>query len=39
MHMFDAERLAILATEYCISVSEGKKIRILGNVVATPLIG
>jgi aminopeptidase len=37
--MFDAERLAILATEYCIPVSEGKKIRILGNVVATPLIG
>jgi len=39
MLMFDAERLAILATEYCISVSEGKKIRIIGNVVAAPLIG
>jgi leucyl aminopeptidase (aminopeptidase T) len=37
--MFDAEKLAILATEYCISVSEGKRIRILGKVVAAPLIG
>jgi len=38
MSMFDAEKLAILATEYCVPVSEGKKIRILGNVVAAPLI-
>jgi aminopeptidase len=37
--MFDADKLAELATEYCVQVSEGKKIRILGNVVATPLIG
>jgi len=36
--LFDAEKLAILATEYCVPVSEGKKIGIVGNVVATPLI-
>jgi aminopeptidase len=38
MLMFDVEKLARLATEYCISVSDGNKIRIDGNVVATPLI-
>ncbi len=38
MLMFDVEKLARLATEYCISVSDGKKIRIDGNVLATPLI-
>jgi aminopeptidase len=36
--LFDVERLAELATEYCVSVSEGKKIGIRGNVVAAPLI-
>jgi len=35
---FDAEKLAILATDYCAPVHEGKKIGISGNVVATPLI-
>jgi len=35
---FDVEKLAILATEYCVPVSEGKKIGIVGNVNATPLI-
>lgn len=36
--MFDVEKLAILATDYCLPVSEDKKIGIVGNVVATPLI-
>jgi len=36
--LFDVEKLAILATEYCVPVSEGKKIGVIGNVVATPLI-
>ena len=38
MSLFDAEKLAKLATEYCLPVSKGKKIGIRGNVVATPLI-
>lgn len=38
MSLFDAERLAILATNYCVPVSKGKKIGIVGNVVAAPLI-
>jgi len=36
--LFDVEKLAKLATEYCLPVSRGKKIGIMGNVVATPLI-
>lgn len=36
--MFDAEKLAILATEYCAPVTEGRMIGILGNVAAAPLI-
>jgi len=36
--LFDAEKLANLATEYCLPVSEGKKIGIIGHVVAAPLI-
>jgi len=32
------EKLAILVTEYCIPVSEGKKIGIMSHVIATPLI-
>jgi len=36
--MFDVEKLAVLATEYCLPVSKGKKIGIVGNVAATPLI-
>jgi aminopeptidase len=36
--LFDAEKLAILATDYCVTISEGKKIGIVGNVVAAPLI-
>jgi len=36
--LFDVEKLAVLATEYCVPVSEGKKIGIIGNIVATPLI-
>jgi len=36
--MFDVEKLAVLATEYCLPVSEGKKIGIVGEIVATPLI-
>lgn len=36
--MFDVEKLAILVTEYCLPVSEDKKIGILGHAVATPLI-
>ena len=38
LSLFDAEKLAILATEYSVPVSEGKKIGIVGNVVAAPLI-
>jgi aminopeptidase len=36
--MFDPEKLAILATEYSVPVSEDKKIGIVGHAVATPLI-
>jgi aminopeptidase len=36
--LFDAEKLAVLATEYCAPVSEGRMIGILGNVAAAPLI-
>jgi aminopeptidase len=36
--LFDPEKLAVLTTEYCLPVSEGKKVGIMGNVVATPLI-
>jgi aminopeptidase len=35
---FDVEKLAALATSYCAPVSEGKKIGIIGNIVASPLI-
>jgi len=35
---FDVEKLAKLATEYCLPVRKGKKIGIMGNAVATPLI-
>jgi aminopeptidase len=35
---FNAEKLAILATDYCAPVHRGKKIGISGNVVAAPLI-
>lgn len=38
LSLFDVEKLAILATEYCVPVSEGKKIGIVGNIVAKPLI-
>jgi len=38
MSTFDVEKLAKLATEYCLPVSKGKKIGIRGNVAATPLI-
>jgi len=38
LSLFNVEKLAILATDYCVPVSEGKKIGIVGNVVATPLI-
>jgi aminopeptidase len=34
----DVEKLAILATDYCVPVSEGKKVGIVGNIVAAPLI-
>jgi len=36
--LFDVEKLAVLATGYSTPVSEGKKMGIVGNVVATPLI-
>jgi aminopeptidase len=36
--LFDAEKLAILATDYCVPVSEGKNVGIVGNVAAAPLI-
>jgi aminopeptidase len=38
LSLFDAEKLAILATGYCAPVSEGKKVGIVGNVIAAPLI-
>ena len=38
LSLFDVEKLAILATEYCAPVSEGKKTGIIGNVIAIPLI-
>lgn len=38
MSLFDVENLAVLATDYCAPVSEGKKVGIIGNIVALPLI-
>ena len=38
MSSFDPEKLARLATEYCLPVFKGKKIGIMANVVATPLL-
>jgi aminopeptidase len=38
MSLFDVEKLAFLATDYCAPVSEGKKVGIVGNIVAAPLI-
>lgn len=38
MSVFDVEKLAVLATHYCAPVSEGKKVGIVGNIVAAPLI-
>jgi aminopeptidase len=37
LSLFDVEKLAILATDYCLPVSEGKKIGIVGNVAVAPL--
>jgi len=36
--LFDAEKLAILATDYCVPVSEGKKIGIVGHTACASLI-
>lgn len=36
--LFDVEKLAVLAVDYCLGVSEGKKVGIMGNTVAEPLI-
>jgi aminopeptidase len=36
--LFDVEKLATLATGYCVPISEGNKTGIVGNIVATPLI-
>jgi aminopeptidase len=36
--LFDTEKLAVIATEYCAPVSEGHTIGIVGNVAAAPLI-
>ena len=38
MSSFNAEKLAKLATAYCLPVSKGKKIGIMANVVASPLL-
>ena len=38
MSLFDVEKLAFLATGYCAPVSEGKKVGIVGNIIAVPLI-
>jgi aminopeptidase len=38
LSLFDVEKLAVLATDYCAPVVEGKKIGIIGNTVALPLI-
>jgi aminopeptidase len=38
LSLFDVEKLAILATDYCAPVSEGMKVGIIGNIVAVPLI-
>jgi aminopeptidase len=38
LSLFDVEKLAVLATGYSAPVSEGKKIGIVGNIVAAPLI-
>jgi len=36
--LFNSEKMAKLVTEYSLDVSEGKKIGIAGNAIATPLI-
>jgi len=36
--MFNSEKLAMLTTQYCLSISGGNKVGIAGNVIATPLI-
>jgi aminopeptidase len=36
--LFDVEKLAALAVNYCLGVTKGKKVGIVANVVATPLI-
>jgi aminopeptidase len=36
--MFDVEKLAVLAVDYCLGVSKGKKVGVFGNAIATPLI-
>ncbi len=36
--MFDTEKLASLAVNYCLGVSKGKKVGIVGKVIAAPLI-
>jgi aminopeptidase len=38
LSLFDVEKLAVLATDYCAPVLEGKKVGIVGNTVAVPLI-
>lgn len=38
MSSFDVEKLAILATDYCAPVSDGKKVGIVGHVAVAPLI-
>ena len=38
MSSFDVEKLAMLATDYCVSVSDGKKVGIVGHVAVAPLI-
>lgn len=38
MTLFDVEKLAMLATDYCLPVSDGKKVGIVGHVASAPLI-
>jgi aminopeptidase len=36
--VFDVEKMAVLAVDYCLGVSKGKNVGVMGNVIAQPLI-
>lgn len=36
--LFNVDKLAVLAVDYCLGISKGKKVGIMGNTIAEPLI-